>query len=129
MSLLAAQVLSPRSGCPFLHDMLDLAQTGEWRTLYEAMDNAARIRGRRAVVAAVAARACAESPTFVIVEDLHWADVPLLGHLAALASALADGAGLMVHDLARRRRSDRRGLAGELSWNVVRDARSRSVAR
>ena len=47
------------------------------------MDNAARNRGRRAVVAAVAARACAESPTFIIVEDLHWADPPLLGHLAA----------------------------------------------
>ena len=36
------------------------------------------------------------TPTFVIVEDVHWADGPLLGHLAALASALAHGPGLMV---------------------------------
>jgi class 3 adenylate cyclase/tetratricopeptide (TPR) repeat protein len=93
--LLAAQVVAEERR-PFLHDMLDLEQTGEWRKLYEAMDNSARIRGRRAVIAAVAARACAESPTFVIVEDLHWADAPLLAHLAALATALADGAGLMV---------------------------------
>ena len=33
----------------FLHDLLDLPQTGEWRTLYDAMDNAARKRGKRAV--------------------------------------------------------------------------------
>ena len=81
---------------PFLCDALDLEQTGEWRALYAAMDNSTRLRGRRAVVASLAARACAETPTFVIVEDLHWADGPLLGHLAALAAAMADGPGLLV---------------------------------
>ena len=81
---------------PFLCGALDLEQTGEWRALYAAMDNSTRLRGRRAVVASLAARACAETPTFVIVEDLHWADGPLLGHLAALAAAMADGPGLLL---------------------------------
>ena len=80
----------------FLHDLLDLPQTGEWRTLYDAMDNAARNRGRRTVIAAVAAHACAQRPTFIVVEDLHWADPPLLGQLSAFASALVHGPGLMM---------------------------------
>jgi tetratricopeptide (TPR) repeat protein len=80
----------------FLHDFLDLSQIGEWRTLYEAMDNAARSRGKRAVAAAVAAQACRRSPILIIVEDLHWADPQVLAHLSAIASAMAEGAGLLV---------------------------------
>lgn len=81
---------------PFLCDLLDVQQSGEWRTLYDAMDNTARNRGKRAVAAALAAHACAQRPTFVIVEDLHWADPQLLGQLAALAQAMAEGPGLLV---------------------------------
>ena len=33
----------------FLNDLLDLPQTGEWRTLYDALDSAARDRGKRAL--------------------------------------------------------------------------------
>ncbi|MBV8455583.1 MAG: AAA family ATPase [Acetobacteraceae bacterium] len=33
----------------FLEDLLDLPPSGEWRALYEAMDNAARNRGKRDV--------------------------------------------------------------------------------
>ena len=80
----------------FLNDFLDLPQTGEWRTLYEAMDNATRNRGKRAVAAAVAAHACRSGPTLIIVEDLHWADPQVLAHLSAIASAMAEGAGLLV---------------------------------
>jgi class 3 adenylate cyclase/tetratricopeptide (TPR) repeat protein len=80
----------------FVRDLLDLPQTGEWRTLYDAMDNAARNRGRRAVTAALAAHACGREPTFVLVEDLHWADAQLLGHLGAFASAMAEGPGLLI---------------------------------
>jgi class 3 adenylate cyclase/tetratricopeptide (TPR) repeat protein len=81
---------------PFLSDLLDLPQTGEWRTLYDAMDNAARNRGRRAVAAALMTYACAQKPTFVMVEDLHWADPQLLGQLAAFAQPMAEGPGLLV---------------------------------
>lgn len=93
--LVAANIV-PAERLAFLYDLLDLPQTGEWRTLYDAMDNAARNRGRRAVAAAVAAHACAEKPTFIVVEDLHWADPQLLGHLSAFASAVADGSGLLM---------------------------------
>ncbi len=93
--LVAAKVV-PAEHLAFLHDLLDLPQTGEWRALYDAMDNAARNRGRRAVAAAVAGHACAERPTFIIVEDLHWADPQLLGHLSAFGSTMADGPGLLI---------------------------------
>ncbi len=93
--LVAANVVGAER-LAFLNDLLDLPQTGEWRTLYDAMDNAARNRGRRAVAEAVAAHACAKEPTFIAVEDLHWADPQLLGHLSAFGSAVVDGPGLLV---------------------------------
>jgi class 3 adenylate cyclase/tetratricopeptide (TPR) repeat protein len=80
----------------FLSDFLDLPQTGEWRALYDAMDNASRTRGKRGVAASVAGRACRNSPTLIVVEDLHWADPQVLGHLAAIGSAMAEGAGFLV---------------------------------
>jgi class 3 adenylate cyclase/tetratricopeptide (TPR) repeat protein len=80
----------------FLNDFLDLPQIGEWRALYDAMDNATRTRGKRAVAASVAGRACRNDPTLIVVEDLHWADPQVLGHLAAIGSATAEGAGLLV---------------------------------
>jgi class 3 adenylate cyclase/tetratricopeptide (TPR) repeat protein len=80
----------------FLHDLLELPQTGEGRTLYDAMDNTARNRGKWAVTAALATHACQRQATVIIVEDLHWADPQVLGHLAALASAMAEGPGLLV---------------------------------
>lgn len=80
----------------FLDDLLDLAQRGEWRTLYDAMDNAARNRGKRAVAASLAAHACRRHAVMLMVEDLHWADPQVLGHLAAIAAAIADGPGLLV---------------------------------
>ncbi|MBV9983048.1 adenylate/guanylate cyclase domain-containing protein [Bradyrhizobium sp.] len=93
--LIAAKVV-PAEHLAFLYDLLDLPQTAETRILYDAMDNAARNRGRRAVANAIAARACAERPTFTLVEDLHWADPQLLGLLTAFASALTEGPGLLI---------------------------------
>ncbi|CAG4888960.1 adenylate/guanylate cyclase domain-containing protein [Paraburkholderia saeva] len=80
----------------FLHDMLDVPQAGEWRTLYDAMDSAARIRGQRGVVATLTAHACRREPTMIVVEDLHWADPQMPGFLSAFATAVADGPGLLV---------------------------------
>jgi class 3 adenylate cyclase/tetratricopeptide (TPR) repeat protein len=80
----------------FLNDLLDLPQTGEWRTLYDAMDNAARNRGKRAVVTSLAEDACRRGPVMIIVEDLHWADPQVLDHLAAIASAIAGGPCLLA---------------------------------
>ena len=80
----------------FLYDLLDLPPSGEWRALYAAMDNAARNHGKRALVAALTEHSCRRSPVLIIIEDLHWADPLLLGHLAALAVAVASGPGLLV---------------------------------
>jgi tetratricopeptide (TPR) repeat protein len=80
----------------FLHDILDLPQTGEWRTLYDAMDNAARTRGKRAVAAEIVKDACQRVPTLILVEDLHWADPQALSYLAVFATAMADVPGLLV---------------------------------
>jgi tetratricopeptide (TPR) repeat protein len=80
----------------FVYDFLDLPQAGEWRILYEAMDNIARSRGKRVAAAAIAARGCRSGPTLIVVEDLHWADPQVLAHLAAIASAIAEGAALLV---------------------------------
>jgi predicted ATPase len=93
--LVAANVV-PEERLAFLHDLLDVPQAGEWRVLYDAMDNVARNRGRRAVATAIAAHTCAERPTFIVVEDLHWADPQLLGNLSAFATAMADGPGLLM---------------------------------
>lgn len=91
----ASGVAGPQQSV-FLHDMLDLPQTGEWRTLYGAMDNATRNRGKRAVVATLTADACAHGPTMIVVEDLHWADPQVPGYLSAFATAVGKGPGLLV---------------------------------
>jgi class 3 adenylate cyclase/tetratricopeptide (TPR) repeat protein len=80
----------------FLHDFLDLPQTGEWQALYDAMDHGARQRGKQALAARLAEDACRQTATMIVVEDLHWADPEALGYLAAFASGIANGTGLLV---------------------------------
>ncbi len=69
----------------FLADLLDLPQLPEHRTLYDAMDNAARNRGKRRAAAGLVRAASAAAPTLLIVEDLHWAEPATLENLAAIA--------------------------------------------
>jgi hypothetical protein len=94
VDLVATQVVRSEQ-VAFLRNLLDLPQTEEWRALYDAMDNAARNRGAREVASALAKRALAQSPTLIIIEDLHWADSQLLGHVGALATAI-DGPGILA---------------------------------
>ena len=93
--LVAEGIVAPEA-LVFLYDLLALPQTGEWRALYDAMDNRTRNRGKLALTAALAGYACRDRPILLIVEDLHWADQQVLAHLAAFASAIADGPGLLV---------------------------------
>ncbi|QCP52579.1 adenylate/guanylate cyclase domain-containing protein [Trinickia violacea] len=80
----------------FLHDLLGLPQTSEWRTLYDAMDHGARKRGKEALVARLTEEACRRAPTMIVVEDVHWADQQVLDYLAAFASGVGNGPGLVV---------------------------------
>lgn len=73
----------------FVRALLDLPMAGEQST-WEAMTVAAREAGRRDALAALVARAAAEAPLLLAVEDVHWADAGLRDRLAALARALRD---------------------------------------
>ncbi|WP_206997116.1 adenylate/guanylate cyclase domain-containing protein [Trinickia mobilis] len=91
----AAGIVKPEQ-LVFLHDLLDLPQAGEWRTLYDAMDHGARKRGKEALAARLTEDACGRAATMIVVEDLHWADPQVLDYLAAFAAGAANGPGLVV---------------------------------
>jgi tetratricopeptide (TPR) repeat protein len=74
----------------FLADLLGLQQLPEHRTLYDAMDNAARDRGKRRAALRLVRAASARGPVVLIVEDLHWAEPTTLETLAAVAEAASD---------------------------------------
>ena len=77
----------PLADRPYLRDLLDLPQPEASRATYEAMNHAARNRGKSEVLARLAARAAAIQATLLLIEDVHWADPVVLGHLQALAEA------------------------------------------
>jgi class 3 adenylate cyclase/tetratricopeptide (TPR) repeat protein len=74
----------------FLADLLDLPQSPEDRTLYDAMDNVGRSRGNARVAAGLLRAVAATTPVVLIVEDLHWAEPATLEDLAALANAVGE---------------------------------------
>jgi class 3 adenylate cyclase len=80
----------------FLNDLLDLPQPAELRTLYDAMDNAMRNRGKRRTVARLIEQASKVVPCLLVVEDVHWADRITLAHLAELATTVVDCPALLV---------------------------------
>ena len=84
-----AQALLGRDRTVHLNDLLDLPQSVELRSLYDAMDNATRNAGKRETVAALVQRLSERRPLMVVVEDLHWADSLTLDHLAQLARTAA----------------------------------------
>jgi class 3 adenylate cyclase/tetratricopeptide (TPR) repeat protein len=69
----------------FLADLLDVPQSPENRTLYDAMDDVARNRGKRRVAATLLRATSAVTPMLLIVEDLHWAEPNTLEDLATVA--------------------------------------------
>ncbi|BBQ01052.1 hypothetical protein BSFA1_61800 (plasmid) [Burkholderia sp. SFA1] len=74
----------------FLKDLVDAPLTFDERTVYEAMDNAMRVRGRRDVLARLVRRASRRQPRILSVEDVHWSDAQTLRDLADLSTAAAD---------------------------------------
>jgi class 3 adenylate cyclase len=73
----------------YLRDLIEAPQPDEARRLYEAMDAAARARGKELALARLVDRASRRQPLLMIVEDVHWADAETLGQLAVLARATA----------------------------------------
>ena len=73
---------------PFLLDLLDLPQPAAERTIYDAMDNAMRNRGKQKTLVTLVLSAAAQRPLLLVVEDIHWADAATLAHLAAIAVAV-----------------------------------------
>ncbi|MCH8926628.1 MAG: AAA family ATPase [Proteobacteria bacterium] len=80
----------------FLNDLLDLAQPTELRSLYDAMDNAARNRGKQEVVAGLIQGASGREPVLLMVEDVHWAAPLTLAHLARMTAAVRDCSAVVV---------------------------------
>jgi class 3 adenylate cyclase/tetratricopeptide (TPR) repeat protein len=80
----------------YLNDLLNVPQSIELRTLYDAMDNAARDRGKQATVAELVTRASSRRPRLLAIEDLHWADQTTLDHLANLAETVSECPALLV---------------------------------
>jgi len=69
----------------YLYDLLDLSQPAALSAIYSAMDNPTRNRGKQETVADLVRHVSAKHPIVLVVEDLHWADPPVLAYLATLA--------------------------------------------
>ena len=80
----------------FLNDLLDLPQENEERALFEAMSNAKRNEGKRAVVSELIRASSKRKPVLIVVEDVHWADPLMLTYFAKMAATVADCRALLV---------------------------------
>lgn len=70
----------------FLNDFLNIPQPADLRAVYDAMDNDTRNKGKEAVVAGLIRYASQSACTFLVIEDVHWADRITLAHIANIAS-------------------------------------------
>ncbi|TCG06791.1 adenylate/guanylate cyclase domain-containing protein [Paraburkholderia steynii] len=100
----------------FLNDLIDVPQPPESRAVYEAMQGAMRVRGRRDVMARLVQRASRMQARLMIVEDIHWSDRSTLQDLTELASAAAECPAVLV--LTARPQSDSRDEARNAMGNA-----------
>lgn len=80
----------------FFYDLLDLPPPSEALGLYEAMDNATRNAGKRALVSQLVRVAARAGPALIVIEDLHWADSMVLAHVIEIVNVIADLAVMMI---------------------------------
>ncbi|MFM0339891.1 adenylate/guanylate cyclase domain-containing protein [Paraburkholderia fungorum] len=80
----------------FLKDLVDIPLTLEDRTVYEAMDNAMRVRSRRNVLTRFVQRASRQHARVLSLEDVHWSDGQTLRDLAALCATVAECPAVLV---------------------------------
>ena len=81
---------------PYLRDLLEVPQREGDRSLYEALDAAARTRGKERVVAELIEAGARRQPLLVTVEDIHWADAGTLSLLGAVARATTRGRAALI---------------------------------
>jgi len=79
-----------------LNDLLDLQQPLDLDGLYQAMDNETRNRGKQDAVGDLVRHASRSAPLLLRVEDAHWADQQILGHLAHLTRTVQDMPVLLI---------------------------------
>ncbi len=73
----------------FVYDLLDLPPPASLHSLFAALDNSARKQARRSVLVSLVTKAATAAPLLIVVEDIHWADRPLLDALRDLAGCVS----------------------------------------
>lgn len=91
-----AEGMLNRAMAVYLNNLLDLPQPLALRSLYEAMDNAARNQGKLDTLTGLVKSLSERQPILLIVEDLHWAESLLIGQLAGLAQSIADRPAILM---------------------------------
>ena len=81
---------------PYLRDLLEVPQREGDQSLYQALDAAARARGKERVVAELIEAGARRQPLLVTVEDIHWADAATLSLLGAVARATTTGRAALI---------------------------------
>ena len=71
----------------FLNDLLGIQQPPALLAVYDAMDNSVRGRGRQDCVVELVRQCSARTALLLVIEDIHWAERPVIEMLAALAGA------------------------------------------
>jgi class 3 adenylate cyclase/tetratricopeptide (TPR) repeat protein len=85
----AAQAEVPDLVIPFLLDALGAELDTPSRSIYTAMDERMRAARTHDAIAALIARAAADAPLFIALEDVHWCEAPEVDRLVALVAASA----------------------------------------
>jgi len=80
----------------FLCDLMDLSLPSKLQSLYDAMDNETRNRGKQKTLAELLRKISLGQPVLIIIEDTHWADTQTLPYLAELTDVVADTPSLLV---------------------------------
>ena len=88
--------LVPTDNVVHLNDLLGIEQPIALRSIYDAMDDDARTSGRRETVSEIAKGLAGREALVLFIEDVHWADPPVLMYLAGLCSALVEYPALLV---------------------------------
>jgi class 3 adenylate cyclase/tetratricopeptide (TPR) repeat protein len=105
-----AQARASAENEPYLADLLAIPQRPG--SVYEAMDNDARQRGKLRALADIVERAAARAPCVLLIEDIHWASPWVLACLHEVAACAKRGPVLLL--LTTRREDD----AQSASWPV-----------